>query len=210
MESCLKVFKLIEKCGGRFHIKGIDNLRKAEGQPVVVVSNHMSTLETVVLPALISPYNEITFVVKKKLVEMPIFKHIMLARNPIALARQNPREDLIAVLNQGVQRLKGGVSLVIFPQSTRMTRFDPAKFNTLGIKLAQRAGVKILPIAIQTDFWENGKWFKDLGPVYRKRPIFIKFGPPMEIKGKGKEEHQEVLDFISFNTEQWRKETKSS
>jgi 1-acyl-sn-glycerol-3-phosphate acyltransferase len=40
----------------------------------------MSTLETFVLPYLIAPHRPMTFVVKKSLVEYPVFKHVMRAR----------------------------------------------------------------------------------------------------------------------------------
>ncbi len=57
--SSYQIFKLIEGCGGRFRIRGLDNLRQTPG-PVVLVSNHMSTLETFVFPCIIAPERRVT------------------------------------------------------------------------------------------------------------------------------------------------------
>ena len=205
MESCLNVFKLIEKCGGRFHIKGIDNLKKSAGQPVVVVSNHMSTLETAIFPCIINPFLPVTYVVKESLVKQRVFGPIMRSRDPIVVGRKNPKEDLIKVLTDGQETLRNGRSLVIFPQSTRSVEFMPERFNSLGVKLARRAGVKAIPTAIKTDFWGNSKisFMKDLGPISRDKPIHMTFGEPMEIEGTGKEQHQQITNFIISQLKEW-------
>lgn len=205
VRTSLMVFKAIEKCGGRFHIRGIDNLRKSVDKPVVIVSNHMSTLETIIFPCIVASQRPVTFVVKESLVKQRIFGPIMRSREPIVVGRKNPREDLITVLKEGQEILEKGRSLVIFPQSTRYIEFDPEKFNTLGIKLGKRAGVKIIPTAIKTDFWGNSKihFIKDLGPISRDKPIHMVFGEPLEIKGSGKGEHQYVIEFIQANLKKW-------
>jgi 1-acyl-sn-glycerol-3-phosphate acyltransferase len=160
--SSHSVMKLIENSGGRFHIEGLDNIRKAEG-PVVFVSNHMSTLETMVFPCIIAPDKKVTFVVKDSLVSHRVFGPIMRSQKPIVVSRTNSKEDLALVMNQGEKLLKEGTSIIIFPQKTRKVDFVPEEFNSLGTKLAGRAGVQVIPIAIKTDFWGNGKFIKELG-----------------------------------------------
>ena len=201
-KSSINTLRLIEACGGRFHITGLDNLRRCQG-PVVFISNHMSTLETFVFPCIIAPLMDVTFVVKESLVTHPIFGPVMRSRNPIVVSRSNSREDLHAVLTKGQELLASGVSVIIFPQSTRTVEFKPEEFNSLGIKLASRAGVQFLPVAIKTDFWENGKIIKDLGPLNRKQPIHMKFGAPQTLTGTGKEEHKKVVEFICENLQTW-------
>lgn len=190
-----RVFEVVELHGGIFHIRGLDNLRKVEGQ-VVFISNHMSTLETLVLPCLILPYKDLTYVIKESLLTYPVFGHLMKSLRPIAVTRKDPREDLKTVLHQGEEILNSGRSLVIFPQSTRRLHFDPEHFNTLGVKLAKRAGVPVIPIALKTDFWKKGKLLGEFGPVGRPRDIYISFGEPMTIQGTGKEEHHKIIGFI--------------
>jgi 1-acyl-sn-glycerol-3-phosphate acyltransferase len=198
----MKIFRMIEKCGGRFSIRGLNNLKEAEG-PVVIVSNHMGTLETMIFPFLIAPIMRVTFVVKDSLVKNKIFGPIMRSRNPIALSRSNSREDLLKVMTEGKKLLKDGISIIIFPQSTRQAGFDPLKFNSLGTKLASRAGAQVIPVAIKTDFWGNGKKIKELGPLNRDHTIFMDFGRPIDVEGTGKEAHQSVINHIDSNLKKW-------
>jgi len=204
-KSSYNILEYVEDCGGKFHITGFDNIEKVKDEPVVFISNHMGTLETMVFPCLIAPIKDVTFVVKESLTTNKCFGPIMRARNPIAVSRHNSRHDLLKVLNEGKEKLSQGISIVIFPQSTRTLEMVPEKFNSMGIKLAQKSGVKVIPVAIKTDFWANGKLIKDLGYTRRKEPIYIKFGEPIEIKGSGKEEHQLVIDFIQKNLDEWNK-----
>ncbi|MCP5046732.1 MAG: 1-acyl-sn-glycerol-3-phosphate acyltransferase [bacterium] len=202
LSNSFDVMKRIEGCGGRFHIRGLENLRKSN-EPVVIISNHMSTLETVVLPAVILPSRPLTFVVKEKLLKGPIFGPVMRAVGPISVGRVNPRDDLREVMSKGKEILENGKSLVIFPQSTRLPGFDPAKFNSLGVKLAGKAGVKVVPLAIKTDFWGDSKLIKGFGPINREKPIYMTFGEPMTVAGNGKAEHQQVVEFIASHLEGW-------
>lgn len=198
IKSSYNIMRLIEGCGGRFHLRGLNNLQLCRG-PVVFVSNHMSVLETFVFPCIIAPHMDVTFVVKKSLVEIPLFGPVMRSRNPVVVGRNNPREDFETVLTAGKKILAGGTSIIIFPQGTRSVKFNPAEFNSLGIKLAKAAGVQVVPVAIKTDFWENGKFLKDLGPIHRDKPIWMVFGEPFSIQGNGKEEHQRTIEFIEKN-----------
>lgn len=199
-----KIIENIEKSGGKIFIEGLDNIKKVDG-PVVFVSNHMSTLETFVFPCIIVPYKDITFVVKESLISIPLFGHIMRSCNPIVVSRKNSRQDLLKVLTQGKEFISRGTSIVLFPEGTRQNKFDPEKFNSLGIKLAKEAGVPVIPIAIKTDFWKNGKLIKDIGPICRKEPVCISFGEPIYISGNGKAEHKQVIEFISAKVEEFEK-----
>lgn len=201
-ESSHRIFKLIEGCGGSFRLRGLDNL-ETSSSPVVFIANHMSTLETFVLPCIIAPHKEVTFVVKESLVRHFLFGPIMRSRDPIVVQRKNPREDFQVVLKKGKELLSNGTSVIIFPQSTRHVIFKPEEFNTLGIKLAKAAGVNVLPIALKTDFWGNGTYFKDVGPICRNKPIHMLFGKPIAIKGTGKDEHVQIVQFIGAHLRQW-------
>lgn len=200
--SSLEVLRLIERCGGRFHITGLEHILEAD-PPVVYISNHMSTLETMVFPCIIAPVMDLTFVVKKSLVSHPLFSPIMRSRDPIVVGRKDPRADFSVVMEKGRSVLEGGRSVVIFPQSTRTTRFQPEAFNTLGIKLAREAGVKVIPVAIRTDFWSSGKLIKDLGPLYTERPIHMSFGEAFSVEQGRREAHQKVVEYISRHLEKW-------
>ena len=113
VHSSYSIFKLIEKCGGKFHLTGLENIEHNEG-PTVFISNHMSILETMVLPCLIAPVRDVTFVVKDSLVKHAVFGPIMRSRNPVVVSRDNSREDFKTVLTKGQELLAQGTSIVIF------------------------------------------------------------------------------------------------
>lgn len=202
-DSSNYIFRFIEETGGVFHITGMDNIVRSP-EPVLFIGNHMSTLETMILPGLISPLRRVTFVVKEGLVKHPLFKDVMLSRDPIIVGRTDPRKDLEAVMNGGMDLLSKGISIVIFPQSTRSVVFRPEDFNSLGVKLAKKAGVKVVPVALKTDFWGNGRIIKELGPIDRSKHIYIKFGEPFEVTGSGKEENQKIIDFVQSSLAEWK------
>ena len=194
---------ITESCGGRFHLRGLNNLSKFDG-PAVLIGNHMSLLETAVMHAFIRPRRDFCFVIKKQLFDVPYFGDIMRHLGCIGVGRSNPRDDFRAVIEEGSETLKKGKSIVIFPQASRSAEFNPAHFNTIGVKLAKAAGVPIIPTALKTDFLANGRLIKDLGPIIRNREIYFEFGEPiMSVEGTGKKEHQQVIDFIRSRLVQW-------
>lgn len=200
--SSMDVMTALESCGARFHIDGLDHVRELDG-PAVLVANHMSTMETTLLPGLVSPIRKCTFVVKEKLMHGPIWGPIMRAREAIAVTRRDARADLDTVMREGVALLERGRSVIIFPQSTRTDIFTRAGFNSLGVKLASRAGVPVLPVALKTDYWGNSKILRGFGPVRRSLPVYISFGPAMPVTGRGKAEHEACLDFIQGKLREW-------
>jgi len=202
IQSSLNVTAALESVGVTIRAENLHAFRNLD-TPCVFVGNHMSTLETFVLPCLIRPYRRATFVVKEGLVTYPFFKHVMISRNPIVVGRSNPREDLRNVMVQGEERLRSGMSVIIFPQTTRIMDFDRKQFNTMGVKLAKRSQVPVVPIALKTDAWGVGKWIKDLGKIDPTRTVRIAFGNPLDVSGNDKAAHQAVIDFITKNLDAW-------
>ena len=200
--SSLAVLRTLEKVGVRFEITGIDHLRTPQS-PCLVVGNHMSTLETAVLPALIQPIRKVTFIIKEALLEYPVFKYVMRTRDPIAVTQINPRVDLKRVMEQGPERLARGFSLVVFPQGARREVFDSGQFNTIAVKLAQRTGVPIVPMALATDAWGIGRRFQDFGRIDPSKTVRFAFGEPIWVNGRGTDEHQAIVDFIQGHLRQW-------
>jgi 1-acyl-sn-glycerol-3-phosphate acyltransferase len=200
--SSLEIIGNLERCAARFRIHGMDRVRAAEG-PLVLVSNHMSTLETLVLPGLIRPLKPVTYVVKKKLLTGFFWGPIMRSRDPIAVSRKDPRADLEIVLREGQDRLASGISVIVFPQGTRTESWRREGFNSLGIKLAARAGVQVMPVALKTDYWGSSGLLRGFGPVHRERLIHLEFGNPIRVSGRGKAEHELCLDFIESRLKSW-------
>ena len=183
-------------------ISGINHIEQLN-EPCVIIGNHMSLLETIVLPVMIRPIRKVTYIVKQGLLHYPVFGHVMRSRNPIAVTRTNPRNDLKAVVDGGMERLKRGISIIVFPQTTRMPVFDQSQFSTIGVKLAQKADVPIVPLALKTDAWGNGKYLKDFGKIDPDKHVHFAFDAPIRVKGRGAAAHMAIIEFITQKLAEW-------
>lgn len=192
---------VLEKTGCRIIIEGMDVMDSFDG-PCVFVANHMSTLETFLLPGIIRPRKPVTFVVKESLVKMPFFGPIMRSRNPVVVRRKNPREDLKTVLEEGTARLSDGTAMIVFPQHTRSITFEPSQFNTIGEKLAARANVPVIPIALKTDAWGQGRKIRELGKIRPELPVRVRFGEVFN-DASDRKNHARICAFIGDTLAEW-------
>jgi 1-acyl-sn-glycerol-3-phosphate acyltransferase len=202
VDSSIDTVRALEAVGINFQIENLQTF-KTISTPCVFVANHMSTLETFVLPCIIQPFRAVTFVVKKQLLDTPLFKHVMRSRNPVVVGRTNPRDDLAMMLEDGIKNLQQGVSLIIFPQRTRSSSFDSKQFNSIGVKLAKRANVPVIPIAIRSDAWNTGHIVREFGKIEPQKRVRFYFGEPIYITGNGKAEHEAIVQFISNKLREW-------
>ena len=127
----------------------------------------------------------------------------MRSRNPIVVERQNPRKDLTIALKEGTARLQAGISLIVFPQSTRASSFDPQAFNSIGEKMARHSGVPIVPVALKTDAWGQGRLIKEIGVFNPAKTIHYRFAKPVRVDGNAKNIHVEICSFIASALQEW-------
>ncbi len=200
--ASLQVLRALESVGVEFDVKGLDNIRKSK-DPAVFIGNHMGTLETMGIEVFIYPIKPVIYIIKKELIDYPLFGKVVGANYPILVSRKNAREDLITVLEEGKKRLDNGFSIIIFPQKTREMYVKVKQFNSLGIKLAQKNNADVIPFAVKTDAWQNGKKLKDFGKIDPSKKVMVEFGEPFKVEGKTAESHQRVLDFIKSRFNEW-------
>ena len=97
--------------------------------------------------------------------------------------------------------------MVVFPQGKRTTEFNAEKFNTLAIKIAKRASVPIIPVALRTDAWgSNGSMVKDFGKIRPHCPVHFEFGEPMMVEGHGRDCQERIVKFIDERYSKWIEE----
>ncbi len=198
----LEVVRAIEKAGGTVTVTGQQHLAAVD-RPFVLVGNHMGHLETMILGTMVGERGHFTYVVKESLLRYPFFGPVLKTQSPISVARENPREDLTIILREGAEQLAEGTPVAVFPQSTRSLVFDPKLFNSVGVKLAKRANVPVLPVAVKTDFWGMGKIWKEVGRIDPSKPVRVAFGEPITVTGNGREAHQACIDFIKSKLDGW-------
>ena len=196
----------VELCGGEIITEGLENVPGEAKNPVIFIGNHMSSLETMSLPVFLRPQH-VTFVVKESLFDYPFFGDIMRGLRCIPMTRTNPAADLKRLFKDGKQHISEGTSVIVFPQKTRGVEFVEEEFNSIGIKLARREKVPIIPIALKTDLWGLGKKISDYGPVDRSQKVRFAVGKPMEVTKENEQEaHEYCLKFIGDKLKEWEAE----
>lgn len=202
--QCFKTVQKAEKFGIPVSLDGWENRANHKG-PVVYLANHMSTLETIMLPPVLLTFGPFNIFVKASLSHLPCLEKAAAHMGLIPLSRKSPREDLMQVFTRGVEQIKAGHSILIFPQGSREQVFSRKAYSSIGAKLAEKAGVPVVPIALKTDCEPTrpgGKgWFKDFGPVDPSKDVRIRCGAP--IVGKARDVHEKVFAWIKAQLDEW-------
>jgi len=202
VRQALLAMRIVERQGAHLTFEGLGKY-PAESGPYVFACNHMGTLEVNALPGLIASRIPMTFVVKDSLLRTPFFGRVLRRLGAISVRRRHPGEDLMQVIRVGEKKLSRGISVILFPEGTRQNIFSPRCFNSLAVKLALKAEVQIVPVALKTDFWGTGKLIKEFGALDRDKRVNIAFGDPIMPSGRGRMEQQMIVDFISKHLREW-------
>ena len=201
---CFSSVTTAESLGINVVVEGFDRRMKHDG-PVVYLCNHMSTTETILLMPTLLAFGPFSYVAKASLAHLPFLAKAAEHMRMVPVSRKSPREDLMTIFSVGVERIAQGNSMLIFAQGTRQPVFARKGWSSIGAKLAEKAGVPVIPIAVKTDCSPtrpDGKgWLKDFGTVDPSKEIRLRCGPP--IAGSSKEMHQKVFDWIKAQLEEW-------
>lgn len=118
--------------------------RFARGGVYVIVSNHQSLVDILAAFRLFLPFK---WVAKAELFSIPVIGWNMRLNRYIPIQRGD-RRSAEEMLSAAERALRAGFSVYLFPEGTRSPTNDLRRFKTGAFRLAQRAGVPILPIAI--------------------------------------------------------------
>ncbi|MGI9250412.1 MAG: lysophospholipid acyltransferase family protein [Pseudohongiellaceae bacterium] len=151
-------------CGVRHQVSGLENLPDPlSGPPAVLLSNHQSAWETLLLYRLVFP---VAPLLKKELLLIPFFGWALRMEKPIAIDRSNPRSAGKALLEQGVERIRQGYSIIVFPEGTRSPVGQIKRFSRGGVRLAIAAQASVIPIAHNAGHcWPRNGFIKHPGLI---------------------------------------------
>ncbi|MGN0855524.1 MAG: lysophospholipid acyltransferase family protein [Kiritimatiellia bacterium] len=204
---CFSSVQTAERLGMNVCIEGFRQ-REAHRGPVMYLCNHMSSIETILLPPILLTYGALGYVAKASLAHLPFLERAAVRTGMIPIGRQSPREDLVAVLRVGTERMRNGESILIFPQGTRAPVFSRRQYSSIGAKLAERAGCPIVPIVVDTRCQLTRtqgvlrRVFKDFGPVDTARDIRCACGPVIPCT-TSRVMHEAAFDWMAGTLESW-------
>ncbi len=114
-------------------------------RPCVYMANHLSTIDIWALFMVLPPFR---FIAKKQLAAIPLFGWAMWAGRFIFIDRHNPAAARRSI-EDARERIRGGCSVLLFPEGTRTRDGKLQAFKKGGFHLAMDAGVPIVPVAIR-------------------------------------------------------------
>ncbi|MDX9709749.1 MAG: lysophospholipid acyltransferase family protein [Trichloromonas sp.] len=133
--------------GVRLKVSGREHLRA--GEPVIYMSNHASNFDILALFAGLP--GQFRWLAKEELFRIPLFGLAMRRAGYIPLDRSDRRKALHS-MTEAAKRIRGGASVVIFPEGTRSADGILQPFKKGGFLIALKAGVPVQPVAISGSF----------------------------------------------------------
>lgn len=112
--------------------------------PFIVIGNHLSLLDPVIVAAAVKRY-EIAFMAKKELSGNGLFKRFLLCIHTIFVSRHN--SDMEA-MRTSMRALRSGEVLGIFPEGTRYHKGLMEEQEAGAAMIALRSGVPLIPMYI--------------------------------------------------------------
>jgi 1-acyl-sn-glycerol-3-phosphate acyltransferase len=171
-------------CAGvRMTVEGRERIPTKEG--VCLVSNHNSILDIVLILA--AAGRPVGFLAKKELVWIPIMNVWILMLGGGYIDRGSPRKAM-KTIEAGVKRLKKGSGILVFAEGTRSRGRGLLPFKPGSLKLATKAGVKIVPVAITGSYEVFEKTYR-LHPG----PVSVCFGEPIDPETLPQEDRRQNL-----------------
>ncbi|MDA3845739.1 MAG: lysophospholipid acyltransferase family protein [Vallitaleaceae bacterium] len=192
-----KVFYKIN--GAKLTVTGQEFIPKDE--TVLFVGNHRSFID---IPLLLGFTNRpVAFVAKESLKKTPMINFWMFQIGCLFLDRTNLRKG-VATIKEGIQMLKDGHTLVVFPEGTRSLTAELLPFKPGSLKLATKSRVRVVPFAIKgtDDVFENN------GTKFRPAPVSLSFGEPIDLHTLESDATIDSTDYVKKTIEDLRSRMK--
>lgn len=160
---------------------GVENVPQGA---FVYCANHQSLLDILVLGAVLP--GDFKWAAKRSLMKIPFLGwHLRLAGH-VPVDRQAGSRTAAQVIGRFEEVLKGGKPLLVFPEGTRSEDGIVRPFKNGGFYAAIRAGVPVVPVALEGTHQLMKKGAIDSGDG-TMRQVRIRIGKPLYAKTEGRE-----------------------
>lgn len=171
-------------CGTKVTVIGEENVPK--DQPVLYVANHRSFFD-IILTYIRVP-RPTGYISKKEMEKVPLLSIWMKRLNCLFLDRDNIKEGMKTIL-AGIDHIKNGISICIFPEGTRNKVEDTfLPFHEGSFKIAEKTGAPIVPMTINN----SAAIFENQVPKIRKAHVVIEYGKPILLSEMEKEDKKHI------------------
>jgi 1-acyl-sn-glycerol-3-phosphate acyltransferase len=180
--NVLKMFEADVEVLGRENIP--------EKGPVVFVGNHQGYGDILLCLYAFDRF-QVGFLAKSTLEKVPWYGKWIKDIRSIYIERDDSRASLKAI-NEGIELLEQGFSLVVFPEGTRSKGPDIQEFRRGPLRLATKPGIPIIPFSIQGSY----RFFEEKDHVQKGVTMKMMIHPMVETKGLTKAEIRALDDQI--------------
>ena len=158
-------------------------------QPVIYASNHSSMFDIWALFATLP--GSVRFVAKRELFRIPVLGRAMLAVGHVPIDR-TARKRAFEAYDEAARMIRGGTSVVVFPEGTRSRTGELLPFKNAPFGLAIAAQVPIVPVYVHHTFeiLPKGAW------RLRPRPIRLVVGQAIPTAGRRPEDRERLRDEV--------------
>lgn len=165
-----------------------------EDKPLLYVGNHRSDLDSIILIALTK--RPIVFIGKSEIKKMPFIGKWFTDIGCIFIDREDAKASMAAIV-EGINRLKNGYSLVIFPEGGRTREEGIRDFKPGSLKLATKSGVDVVPVT----FYNTEACYER---QHKLRPAKVKMtvGKPVNIEETELKSTMEIANYIQHIIEE--------
>lgn len=174
---------MIRIAGTKAIVIGEENVPK--DQPVLYIPNHKSSFDILLLYSRVPGLTG--FVSKDSMGKFYLLRDWMKKLHCLFLNRENPREGLKTIL-QGIENIKNGISMCIFPEGTRNKTDEMMAFKEGSLKMAEKTGCLIIPVALTN----TAEIFENHMPWIRPCKVVIEYGTPIDPKKLSREEQKHL------------------
>ncbi len=180
-------FRCISTLSGvRLTVKGEENVPKDE--PVLYVGNHRSYFDIVITYARCPRLTG--YIAKNSIEKIPLLRVWMRRLNCLFIDRDDIRASLKTIL-AAIDAVKRGISICIYPEGTRgkgETELDMLPFKEGSLKIAEKTGCKVIPMAIT----HSADIFEKHMPYIKKTHVYLTYGAPIDPTALSKEEKKKL------------------
>ena len=183
-ELCLRVFLSV-----KIIIKGKENI--INNQKFFIAASHQSMFETFYLQTI---FNSPVFILKKELLQIPIFGWYLKKIGSISINRNKVSKDNLGFFEDILKTVNSSNRpLIIFPQGTRVLPDDRPAFKKGATRIYQELNIACQPVAINSGYVWPKKGLKK-----SHKTITISILTPIN-SGINKENFLKILESNIYN-----------
>lgn len=186
--TCIWLHQVI--VGARLEVRGLERIPPG---PLLVAAKHQSAWETM---ALLIYFPKATYIMKKELLDIPLFGRHLQCADQIAIDRSQGARALAKMMIEAKERIAEGAQIIIFPEGTRRRAGAIPDYKYGATRLYERLNTPCLPVAMTSGLaWPRNTF------LHYPRPVLVEFLEPIPAGLPAEEFHARMQEAIETNTD---------